>query len=439
MEAIILEAIERFSLFESGSTVTVALSGGADSMSLLYASLSLKKKLGIEVNAAHLNHMIRGEEALRDENFVKEQCENAGVKLFCERADVPAFAKKNGLSIELAAREVRYEFLRRVSSGVVATAHTASDNLETMIFNLSRGTAIDGLCGIPPKRDIFVRPLLLCSREDVEKYCAENNIPYVTDSTNLTEDYARNKIRHNIIPVLKELNPNIENTALRTAVSLKEDAKVLNSLAENYLESNVTAEKKLNLKGFENLQNAVAKRVIIKYIDGLGKGISLENVHIEAVYSIAVCGGKTSLPKNYSAVVKNGLLSIMCNGAEMQVKTEFLVDVTEENDLFLKNIQNVNNLLLKNLLDRDKIVGKWKLRTRIAGDSIRIKNRGCTKTLNKLFTENGVPVELRDNIPVIADEKGVIWVYGLGVAQRCAVGQNTKRLYKIEVIEKQGF
>lgn len=439
MEAIILEAIERFSLFESGSTVTVALSGGADSMSLLYALLSLKEKLGIEVNAAHLNHMIRGEEALRDENFVKEQCKNAGVKLFCERADVPAFAKKNGLSIELAARELRYDFLRRVSSGVVATAHTASDNLETMIFNLSRGTAIDGLCGIPPKRDIFVRPLLLCSREDVEKYCAENSIPYVTDSTNLTDDYARNKIRHNIIPVLKELNPNIENTALRTAVSLKEDAKVLNSLAENYLESNVTAEKKLNLKGFENLQNAIAKRVIIKYIDGLGKGISLENVHIEAVYSIAVCGGKTSLPKNYSAVVKNGLLSIMCNGAEMQVKTEFLVDVTEENDLFLKNIQNVNNLLLKNLLDRDKIVGKWKLRTRIAGDSIRIKNRGCTKTLNKLFTENGVPVELRDNIPVIADEKGVIWVHGLGVAQRCAVGHNTKRLYKIEVIEKQGF
>ena len=439
MEAIILEAIERFSLFESGSTVTVALSGGADSMSLLYALLSLKEKLGIEVNAAHLNHMIRGEEALRDENFVKEQCKNAGVKLFCERADVPAFAKKNGLSIELAARELRYNFLRRVSSGVVATAHTASDNLETMIFNLSRGTAIDGLCGIPPKRDIFVRPLLLCSREDVERYCAENNIPYVTDSTNLTDDYARNKIRHNIIPVLKELNPNIENTALRTATSLKEDAKVLNSLAENYLESNVTAEKKLNLKGFENLQNAVAKRVIIKYIDGLGKGISLENVHIEAVYSIAVCGGKTSLPKNYSAVVKNGLLSIMCNGAEMQVKTEFSVDVTEENDLFLKNIQNVNNLLLKNLLDRDKIVGKWKLRTRIAGDSIRIKNRGCTKTLNKLFTENGVPVELRDNIPVIADEKGVIWVYGLGVAQRCAVGHNTKRLYKIEVMEKQGF
>lgn len=152
MEKSVLTAIERFSLLENTSEVTVALSGGADSMSLLYALNSLKERLGITLSAAHLNHMIRGNEAMRDEEFVKRACERLNIPLFCERIDVPAYAKQRKLSTELAAREVRYEFLSRVSKGLVATAHTASDNLETVLFNLTRGSALKGLCGIPPQR-----------------------------------------------------------------------------------------------------------------------------------------------------------------------------------------------------------------------------------------------------------------------------------------------
>ena len=142
MENKVLNAVNKFSLLQKGDIVTVALSGGADSVSLLYALLSLKDSLGITVNAAHLNHLIRGEEAERDQKFVTDLCRKLGVTLFTERKDIPKIAKENGMSTELAARKERYEFLSRVAVGKVATAHTASDNLETMIFNLARGTSL---------------------------------------------------------------------------------------------------------------------------------------------------------------------------------------------------------------------------------------------------------------------------------------------------------
>ncbi|MBR5011737.1 MAG: tRNA lysidine(34) synthetase TilS, partial [Clostridia bacterium] len=239
----VLAAIEKNNMLETGVTVTVALSGGADSVALLYCLLELQKERSFNLNAAHLNHMLRGEESLRDENFVKELCDKLNIPLFCENTDVAAEAQKSGESIELAARKIRYDFLNRVSTGVIATAHTASDSFETMLFNLSRGTAINGLCGIPPKRDNLIRPLIYCTRADVEEYCSQNGIAYVTDSTNLTDDYTRNKIRHNVIPVLKGINPSAEQAVMRTALSFSEDADFLNGVATDALNDCVRDEK----------------------------------------------------------------------------------------------------------------------------------------------------------------------------------------------------
>ena len=156
----VLAAIEDYDMLAQAGSVTVAISGGADSVALLHCLLELKNELSLEVCAAHLNHMLRGDESLRDEKFVKDLCQKLNVKLFLERIDVAKEAKVSGESIELAARRVRYDFLSRVSKGVIATAHTASDSFETMLFNLSRGTDIIGLCGIPPKRDTLIRPLI---------------------------------------------------------------------------------------------------------------------------------------------------------------------------------------------------------------------------------------------------------------------------------------
>lgn len=423
MENLVLNTIERFSLLDGKKEVTVALSGGADSMSLLYALCNLRKIFGITVKAAHLNHNIRGEEAVRDEEFVKEQCRLLGVELFLETADVPEIARKNGQSLELAARTVRYEFLERVSGGsVVATAHTASDNLETMLFNLTRGSGAEGLCGIPVKRGIFIRPLLYVTREDVEEYCKKNSIPFVTDSTNLCDDYSRNKIRHNVIPVLKELNPKAEISALKTANALREDSAFITKNAENFLKENLENQK-LCLKSFESLDIAVKKRVIVSFVNTVSSDISLETVHINGILKVCEKGSNTSLPKDMSAVNKKGFLVL--EPQKIQVEPQFNVEITE-------NTKKINNLFLNSSLDCDKIVGKLVQRTRVAGDSIRLSGRGCTKTLNKWFNELGVDKQERDYIPVLADDKGPVWVYGIGVAQRCAVTKNTKRTLQIK-------
>lgn len=422
METKILETINRFSLLEGKSAITVALSGGADSMSLLYALCNLREKLGITIKAAHLNHNIRGSEALRDQNFVIEQCKKSGVELFCETADVPRIAKENGQSLELAARSVRYEFLERVAGdSLIATAHTASDNLETMLFNLTRGSGVEGLCGIPVKRGIFIRPLLYLTREDVEKYCEENEIPFVTDSTNLCDDYSRNKIRHNVIPVLKDLNPKAEISALKTSDILREDSAFITNQANKFLSENL-CDKELSLKDFAILDIALKKRVIISFVDVVCSEISLESVHISEILNVCENGGRTSIPLDMEAVNNKGHLILCPKNSE---KPKYNVEITE-------NIQNVNNLFLNNLIDCDKIIGKLVKRTRMPNDSIRIAGRGCTKTLKKLFNEAGVLKEERDFVPVLADDKGPVWVYGIGVAQRCAVTAKTKRIIEIK-------
>lgn len=423
MKDLVLKAINQFSLFKKGDTVTVALSGGADSVALLYCLYKLKDELGIELNAAHLNHTIRGEEADRDQKFVEQFCESLSVPLFCEKSDVPKYAADNHLSLELAAREVRYDFLSRVACGKIATAHTASDNLETLIFNLTRGTALKGLCGIPPKRDNIVRPVIFCTREDIENFCENNGLAFVTDSTNLSDDYSRNKIRHNIIPVLKEINRSVENSAVKTAVSLSEDNTFLERKAHEYI---FTYENDgcLSLLNIESLDISIAKRVIIDLFNICYPNISLENSHISEIYNACLSGkAKVNLPSGLYGVVENGMLKFT-DGLINQ--KQFTVNLSET--------ENVNNLFSNNAIDYDMIVGKLEVRTRQEGDKIRLFGSRYTKTLKKLFTEFKIPLDERENLPVLSDQNGVVWVHKIGVSSRCAVTDSTKRIIKIEAL-----
>ncbi len=423
MKDLVLRAIGQFSLIDEGDSVTVAFSGGADSVALLHCLNSLKDELGIIVNAAHLNHSIRGEEADSDQKFVQEFCEKYNIPLFSEKIDVPQYAKDNHLSMELAAREVRYDFLERVSNGKIATAHTASDNLETLIFNLTRGAALKGLCGIPPKRENIIRPVIFCTREDIENYCKNNNLSFVTDSTNLSDDYSRNKIRHNVIPILKEINSNVENCGVKTSVCLTEDNAYLEKKASEYLFSFVNDDS-LCLVDFALLDTSIAKRVIILYFNICYPEITLENHHVNEIYSACLCNNKkVNLPKGLYALVNENQLKFT-NGEIIQ--KEFTVNLSE--------IQNVNNLFSNNLIDCDKIVGKLEIRTRNEGDKMRLYGSGYSKTLKKLFTEFKIPLDERENLPVISDSEGVVWVHKIGVSNRCAVTDTTKRIFKIETL-----
>ncbi len=426
----VAEAIKRFDLLKGVERIAVALSGGADSMALLCALLELKDELNIkEVSAAHFNHKIRGEEALRDQNFVAEQCEKLGVKLYLGCEDVPKFAQKNGVSLELAARMLRYEFFETLDADVIATAHTASDNVETVIFNLTRGAGLSGLCGIPYKRERYIRPLVLCTRDDVENYCAQNKIDFVTDSTNLCDDYTRNKIRHNVVPVLKGINESVENAVNRMTASLREDENFIDGIAQSDFECRSLCDG-LSLSGFDELHPAIAKRVIAKYCANLN--IDADNFHINGIYGICISGGKISLPRDKSAFVENEKLKITDNKISPQA-VNFSVDIKrQKNDLF-ENCEKVHNLLLKNILACDKIMGQLVLRGRMSGDKIRLKNKNCTKTLKKLFCEYKIPQAERESWPLLADDNGVVWIHKIGVAERAAADETSEYVYKINV------
>ncbi len=426
----VTEAITRFNLLQNAKHVTVALSGGADSMALLCVLCELKDELKLEkISAAHFNHEIRGDEALRDQSFVTDYCKQNGIELFIGSADVPQFAKDQGLSLELAARKLRYDFFESLDTDFIATAHTTSDNIETVLFNITRGTALSGLCGIPVKRDRYIRPLILCTRDDVESYCKKNNINYVTDSTNLCDDYTRNKIRHNVVPVLKDINTSVENTVSRMTAALREDDDFISGIAQSEYDK-LICDDGLKLNDFSTLHPAIAKRILTKYCSSLD--IEVDNYHINAIYDICLKGGKISISGENVAYKNNSILKLEKVNKPIE-NIDFKVDIQKQSNNLFENNKKVHNLLLKNVLDCDKIVGQLVLRSRQSGDKIRLKNKNCTKTLKKLFCEYKIPLELRKNLPVLADSEGVVWIYEIGVAERVAADECSKNIYKITV------
>lgn len=421
----VLNAVNEYGMFCNSKQVTVALSGGADSVTLLCALCTLKNELGIKISAAHLNHCLRGAESDRDEAFVTDLCKKLDVPLYTERADINKEREKTGESTELCARRVRYEFLNRVSNGgVVATAHTASDSAETVLLNLTRGTGIKGLCGIPPVRDNFVRPLIYVTRAEVEEYCKKNSLEYVTDSTNLTDDYTRNKIRHNAVPVLSEINPSFESAVTRASKQLAEIEDFLNVYAEKIYNA-LKINDGLKTEGLVNEHPAVCKKVIVKFLKN--NGIEANAVNIEQIISI-LNGGKVTLPQKRVLKVKNGVLKFENTLPLTDFSVEYTVISKEE---YQKNIK-VNTLLLKNTLDYDKISGEVEFRARIPGDKIRLSGRGVTKTLKKLYTESSVPLNIREKLPVLSDCNGPIWVYGFGIAERVKIDDGTEKILLVK-------
>lgn len=416
----IIRAIEKYQMLENTNSVTVALSGGADSVCLLYALKELSFKYPLNISAIHINHNLRGTESDSDQSFTENLCSKLGVPLKVFSINVKESAKQSGESIELAARRMRYEIFKEFGCGVVATAHTASDNLETVIFNTARGTGIKGLCGIPPKRDIFIRPLIFCTRTEIEEYLKEKELSFVTDSTNLKTEYTRNFIRHNAVPTYKELNPSVEQTVSTMCENLREDTDFLETTAHKIFllcfKDNQLDAQMLSLQ-----HSAIIKRVIGEYLFKT-QNITLDSLHLENCKNILLSGGRVGLPKNLSAVCKNG--KFYTEKPNDENGQTFKVEIKEK---ILKSNEKINNLFLKNAIDCDKINGGLKIRTRLASDEIRLAGRNCTKTLKKLFCEQKIQISLRDSIPVAADDSGVVWVYGIGVSERVLVDSNTTK------------
>lgn len=306
----IIDTLARYNMLEKGESIVVAVSGGADSIALLHAVNSLKEALGITVYACHINHNLRGEESLRDERFVKEFCGKLGVPLSIFSIDVKNNVEKHE-SIEERARKMRYSCFEAVCKekrAKLATAHTASDNAETVFINILRGTGTKGLGGIPPVRDNIIRPIIRCTREDIEKYCTENGLTYVTDSSNLSDDYTRNKLRHHLIPMLKEFNPSIFEAVSRMTSAVYDD----NALLEEHSFEAKTAAKTEN--GYCAIRLSELKRPILcRVISSILSENKIEPSALrinECIEIINEKKGKINLCRNYFAVVRKKVFRI---------------------------------------------------------------------------------------------------------------------------------
>ncbi|MCL1866716.1 MAG: tRNA lysidine(34) synthetase TilS [Oscillospiraceae bacterium] len=297
------KAVRDFNMFRNGDNVNIAVSGGADSVVLFHVLSELRSEFGIKVEACHINHQLRGEESDRDESFVHWLCKEMNIPLTVKTVNVKSLQKKHQ-SVEEAAREARYAVFSELceKGGKVCTAHTASDNAETVLLNLIRGTGLAGLCGIPPVRGSIVRPLIFCERFEIESFCEERDLRYVTDSTNMSDEFTRNKVRMSLIPLIKELNPSFERSVTRMCGILREDCDFLDGLAGSYLSD-------LRVGTLQSLEKPLLCRIIMGLLSY--NNISPSALRVTQILEIVDDGrGKVNLKKNKFAVIEGGILKI---------------------------------------------------------------------------------------------------------------------------------
>ena len=427
-------------MFAHTQIVYTALSGGADSVALHLALKELSKEFGFELKAVHVNHMIRGDEADRDSKFCLDLCAELKTTLNSISVPVPEYAEEHHLSIEEAAREVRYMCFEQLEKDMpykVATAHTLNDSAETVLFNLSRGTGIKGLTGIPPVRSCFIRPLISCTRAEVEEFLEEQAQGYVTDSTNLSDDYTRNKIRHNIIPLMQELHGGFHENLRRMTETLSDDC--------DYLEKEALKAADCKLS---EIHPAIRRRVIINLFKQHTIEINTEKILSAEEIVLNPNGGKINLSVNIYACAKDGFLKIETiedrhiffdETPLKEGENSFICDkkvIIRQNTCEIQDKNGiVNRKFTENLFDYDKIQGELFLRNRRCGDHYQRANRNFTSSLKKLMNEK-YPASERDFIPIITDEKGIIWVEGFGIADRVKIDENTCRYGEISVAKQ---
>jgi len=387
-------------LLSPGDKVIAAVSGGADSVAMLFALYLLRDELGITLEAAHFNHHLRGAESDRDEAFVTD---------FCGRYDIPLHLGSGRIvpgkkGLEAAARDARYAFLRRLP-GKVATAHTADDNAETVLMRLIRGTGLKGLGAIAPVSGNVIRPMLTVTRDDVEAFLEEYALPHVEDSSNGTDDFLRNRIRHGILPLMRAENPRIGENLSAMALLLRQD--------EACLQAMIPEEQVPDVSRLKAMEPALRRRALERFLKAQGVR-EPEQIHIlqaeQLLYhwspsaAMQFPGGVT-IGRQYDRLVRlecapelpETRLSVpgeTCIGGKRFV-SEYATDLEERPDSVLVCP-----------------VGVLTVRSRRSGDIMRLP--GGTRSLKKMYIDRKIPASQRAAVPVLADDRGVLAVFGIG-------------------------
>ena len=375
-------------LIQPGDAIVCAVSGGADSMALLWALYLLKEEWNLQVSAAHFNHNLRGAESDRDEVFVREFCDGYSIPLHVGSGTI--VPGKKGL--EAAARDARYAFLKTLP-GKIATAHTADDNAETLLMHLVRGTGLKGLGGIMPKNGNIIRPMLSITRQEIEEFLDEYAVDHIDDSSNAGDDFLRNRIRHHVMPLLKEENPRLSQNLSAMALRLRQDEEALSQQA--------AFEGAPNVEVLRRMPPAVRARALEKFLKDSGVK-EPEAVHIRQADAL-VFSNNPSAQANFPGGLIIGRkydILVVVSAQSQEISCELRCTPAED-------IQNTTDIFTV------VPVGNVYIRSRETGDAIRLP--GGTKSLKKLYIDRKIPASQRDSVPVICDDLGILAVGGIGV------------------------
>ena len=406
----LLSFIREQNMLQPGDRVVCAVSGGADSVALLFACYLLKEKLDITLEAAHFNHHLRGEESDRDEAFVAQLCDRYDIPL--HRGSGTVVPGKKGL--EAAARDARYAFLRSIP-GKIATAHTADDNAETVLMHLIRGTGLKGLGGITPVHGNVIRPMLKVTREDVENFLAEWCLGHIVDSSNETDDFLRNRIRHHVMPLLTAENPKIAENLSQMALRLRLD--------EEFLSQQIPSTALPSVESLKNMPKALRSRTLEAFLKKSGVK-EPEDAHISMAESLLFSdkpSARASFPGGVTVAREYDALVCL---SQRETLEETVLPCPGE--VFLPGLRVTCEPASAFLNTPDAFavcpVGEIRLRSRQSGDSIRLS--GGSKSLKKLFIDRKIPAAQRPQIPVVCDDAGILGVYTIGANWDRTAGDN---------------
>ena len=463
----IMSYIKNNKLINSGDRILVALSGGPDSICLLNILFELKKELNIEIGAAHINHLLRGEDAFKDEEYVIKICEEIGIPCFVTRVDINNYSKEHKLSSEMAGRQVRYDFfeeiIKKEGFNKIATAHNANDQAETILFRLMRGTGLEGLTGIKVSRENkIIRPILCLSRREVETYIEQKCLKPRIDKTNFEKIYNRNKIRLDILPYMKEnFNEDIIQTLNRMSVLLQKDNEFLERLALNSYKKYCIEDveyfiiKEEIFKEEEPIISRVLKHALVKYSKS---NYDFEMKHINEVSSLNQKGsGKViDLPNGIYAENIYGDIYIKnkrnkCNTNKKEQKTLISKDEINKQivnfgqyiiefsviDYYQRNVVNLDQDNCIQCFDFDKINDNILIRKRIDGDKIIHLNMEGTKKLKDIFIDMKIPKEEREHIPILCFDEKIAWIIGIKMSEEYKVTKESKKILRVVVKRKE--
>lgn len=423
----VLKTVKKYNMLSKGDRVLIGVSGGADSIALLEFFVSVKEKYDLDICVAHIEHGIRGEDSVNDAEFVKNYCKKLGVNFYLKTIDAPNLAKKAKMGVEEYSRMARYDFFNTIECDKIATAHNLTDNIETLLFRLARGTGLKGACSIPAVRGKIIRPFIEVSSGEIRKWCNDNNIPYRVDCTNSDSAYSRNLIRLEILPLFEKLNANYQDNIENFISDVNEDYAFIDDYVKS-IYPKIVKNNEIDLPKLNELDLSIKKRILIMFFDE--NGYSLNRIHLQSVIDITLKSGKTQIKENVFAISAKGKIRL-AKFNDLNKKDEFVTKILNIDEFKDKNIDFY--------CDCDKIVGNIIIRAKQAGDRIKPAGRNVSKTLKKLFNESAYPIEKRDKKIVVCDDFGIVGVIGLCADERVKVDCNTAKVLTIKLPSEDLF